>query len=255
MGINMRLNLRGIVFTYTIAVLATQLVGCSKKFSYKESAVPEPVALSHKLENLFKETKLVCFGRYALTIPKEAQLIWGSAYFPSDILIVEGNMASLKDMVESDIAKLKRASKEADITYNSHGPLDRSWQIRYYEDDASKEFNLHFFNTYINILNLIFRLGGAVEKGQSEEQAAAQEALRAKSLRLRTEDDAPAEEGYCIDHGFMVSSFYGNQEMISAGIYLPSLPDVTFSISSNKDAYSDYPKEEFARMKWKNCPC
>ena len=37
--------------------------------------------------------------------------------------------------------------------------------------------------------------------------------------------------------------------MISAGIYLPSLPDVTFSISSNKDAYSDYPKEEFARMK------
>jgi hypothetical protein len=47
----------------------------------------------------------------------------------------------------------------------------------------------------------------------------------------------------------MASSFYGDQEMISAGIYLPSLPDVTFSISSNKDAYSDYPKEEFARIK------
>jgi hypothetical protein len=71
---------------------------------------------------------------------------------------------------------------------------------------------------------------------------------------LRTEDDVPAEEGYCIDHGFMVSSFYGNQEMISAGIYLPSLPDVTFSISSNKDAYSDYPKEEFARMKVEELP-
>jgi hypothetical protein len=254
MDINMRLNHRGIVFTCIIGVLATQLVECSKKFGYKESAVPEPVALSHKLENLFKETKLVCFGRYALTIPKEAQLIWGSAYFPSDILIAEGNMTSLKEMVEGDIAKLRRASKEADITYNNHGPLDGSWQIRYYEDDASKEFNLHFFNTYINIADLIFRIGGAVEKGQSEEQAAAQEALRARSLRLRLEDDVPAEEGYCIDHGFMASSFYGNQEMVSAGLYLPSLPDVTFSISSNKDAYSDYSKEEFARMKVEELP-
>ena len=33
--------------------------------------------------------------------------------------------------------------------------------------------------------------------------------------------------------------------MINAGIHIPAFPDVTFSVSSNKDAYSDYSPEEF----------
>lgn len=52
----------------------------------------------------------------------------------------------------------------------------------------------------------------------------------------------------------MASSFYGDQEMVNVGIYLPSLPDVTFSISSNKDAYADYTKEEFEKKKVEELP-
>jgi hypothetical protein len=230
-------------------ILATSLIACSKKFTYKEIAVPETVALTPKLQDLFKETKLVCFGRYALTVPKEAQLTWGSAWFPSQIDLFRGKREAIKELVEREITRIKSADKTATITYNSPGPIKDSWQFRYYDSEAAKVYNLHFFNTYLNKGDLIFLLGGSVEKGQSEEETAAQEASRAKSLRLRREDDIPSEEGYCIEHGFMTSSFYGGQEMISAGIYLPSFPDVTFSISSNKDAYSDYPKEEFARMK------
>lgn len=230
-------------------MLALPLVACSKEYPYKENAVPETVELSQRLKDLFKETKLVCFGRYALAVPKEAQLISGAPSFPSRIDIFQGDRNAMKGLVDQEIAKIKRADKTSEITYNGPGPIENSWQFRYYEDKFAKELGLHFFNTYINKGNLIFLLGGSVEKGQTEEQAAAEEANRAKSLRLRTEDDVPAEEGYCIEHGFMASSFYGNQEMVSAGIYLPSLPDVTFSISSNKDAYSDYPKEEFARIK------
>jgi hypothetical protein len=246
----MRTNNRTLLAGCCLAlILAAPLIACSKKYTYKENAVPETVALSPRLKNLFKETKLVCFGRYALRVPKEAQLIWGSASFPSQIDIFQRNRAAIKELVDKDIEKIRRADKTADITYSNPGPIENSWQFRYYDSDAAKEYNLHFFNTYINKGDLIFLLGGAVEKGQTEEQAATREASRAKSLRLRTEDDIPSEEGYCIDHGFMASSFYGDQEMISAGIYLPSLPDVTFSISSNKDAYSDYSKEEFARIK------
>jgi hypothetical protein len=230
------------------------LSSCSRKFKYKENAVPETIALSSRLKNLFKETKLVCFGRYGLTVPKEAQVIWGAPSFPSRIYLFKGDSDTMQNLVQRDLAKLKRADKTAEVTYSGFGPIKNSWQFRYYDSNVAKELNLHFFNTYINMGDVIILLGGAVEKGQSEEQAAAQEALRAKSLRLRMEDDVPAEEGYCIDHGFMASSFYGNQEMISAGIYFPSLPDVTFSISSNKDAYSDYSKEEFARMKVEELP-
>ena len=47
----------------------------------------------------------------------------------------------------------------------------------------------------------------------------------------------------------MAGDQYDDQEMVSAGIYLPSLPDVTFSVGSNKDAYADYKKAEFEQMK------
>jgi hypothetical protein len=250
MGMIMRAKNRAVLAGCCFALtLALPLVACSKKYTYKENSVPETVALSERLTRLFKETKLVCFGRYALAVPREAELIPGSASFPSRIDIFPGNRGAIKELVDKHIAKIKRADKTAEITYSNPGPIENSWQFRYYDSRAAKELNLHFFNTYINKGDLIFLLGGSVEKGQTEDQAAEQEANRAKTLRLRTEDDIPSEEGYCIEHGFMASSFYGDQEMISAGIYLPSLPDVTFSISSNKDAYSDYSKEEFARMK------
>ena len=255
MGVNMHTNNRAVFIGCCFAViLAAPLVACSKKYTYKENAVPEAVTLSPRLKSLFNETKLVCFGRYALSVPKEAQVIWGEPSFPSRIYIFQGNRDAIKQIVDRDIAKIKLADKTAEITYSNPGPIENSWQFRYYEDNASKRFHLHFFNTYINKGELIFLLRGSVKAGKNEEEAATQEANRAKSLRLRQENDIPSEEGYCIEHGFMTSSFYGGQEMIAAGIYLPSLPDVTFSISSNKDAYSDYPKEEFARMKVEELP-
>lgn len=245
----MRANKRTVLIGGTAMIVAALLMTCSKTYAYKENAVPEPVALSQRLKNLFKETKLVCFGRYALTVPKEAQVVWGNVSFPSKIYLFNGDQNAIKALVDKEIAKLKFADDDADITYNGRGPIEGSWQMRYYESKAAKQLNLHFFNTYVNRGDLIFLLGGAIEDGQSEEQALALEASRAKSLRLRTEDDVPSDEGYCIEHGFIASAFYGDQEMINVGIHFPDLPDVTFSISSNKDAYADYPKEEFAKMK------
>jgi hypothetical protein len=196
----------------------------------------------------FLKTKLVCFGRYALSVPEEAQMLWGDTSFPSKIYVFEGGEEAVQTKIAKDIAKLKFFDDEADITYNDKGPVEGSWQFRYYEDKAAKEFNLHLFNTYIAKGNLFFLIRGGVEGTQTEEQAVAQQAARARSLRLRVEDDVPSEPGYCLEHGFMASSAYDDQEMVNVGMYLPSLPDVTFSISSNKDAYADYPKAEFEKM-------
>ncbi|MFD0877726.1 T6SS immunity protein Tli4 family protein [Massilia pinisoli] len=217
----------------------------------KGTAVPVTIALSSRLNMLFKENKIVCFGRYALLVPKEAQIIWGKTSFPSEIDFLKGNTVFMKKKITQDIETMRRHDNDVEITYNDGGPIEGSWQIRYYEDKAAKQLNLYLFKTYINKQDFIFLLTGGLDPitGQSEEQALAREVRRAKSLRVRTEADIPAEEGYCIEHGFMASSFYGDQEMVNVGIYLPSLPDVTFSISSNKDAYADYPKEEFEKKK------
>ncbi|MES2741402.1 MAG: T6SS immunity protein Tli4 family protein [Pseudomonadota bacterium] len=209
--------------------------------------MPETVKPSERLQTLFARTKLVCFGRYALEVPEEAELLWGSAGIAGNVIIIDGGLKAGQKRVAEDIAKIKQKNDTADITYNENGPVESSWQIRYYESESAKEYNLHFFKTYVNKGEWTFILGGSVGRVDTEDVAAAKQAERAKSLRLRAADEMPNEAGYCIDHAFMASKLYAEQETVNVGIYLPSLPDVTLSIGSNKDAYADLSKQEFEK--------
>jgi hypothetical protein len=235
---------------YSLAAFVLVLLqACSPSYAYKERAMPETVKLSERLETLFAKTKVVCFGRYALKVPQEAELIWGEASISDDIKFIRGGLEASQRRVAADIAKIKHRNATAEITYNKEGPVEASWQIRFYESDLDKEFKIHLINTYVNKGDLTFILRGAVEKGDIEAVAAARQAALAKGLRMRAANEVPDEPGYCIEHGFMADKLYADQETVSVGIRFPSLPDVTFSISSNKDAYGDYPPAQFETEK------
>jgi len=237
---------RGAILAASLIVLVS-LFGNSRSYTYKETAVPAPVKLSPRLQALFEKTKILCLGRYAIEVPQEAQLDWGGASFPSKVEIVLGDLEKAKAHADERIKKVKWEHDTAEITYDGPGPINDSWQIRYFEDKYAKEDNSLFVYTYISKGNLTFVVGDAIEKGESESTVIARQLSKAKSLRLRAAEEIPAEPGFCIEHGFMFGNQYDDQEMVNAGIYLPSLPDVTFSISSNKDAYADIDKAEFER--------
>jgi hypothetical protein len=237
---------RGAILAASLIVLVS-LFGNSRSYTYKETAVPEPVKLSPRLKALFEKTKILCFGRYAIEVPQEARLDWGGASFPSKVEIVLGDLEKAKAHADERIKKVKWEHDTAEITFGGPGPINDSWQIRYFEDKYAKEDNSLFVYTYISKGNLTFVVGDAIEKGESESRVLARQLSKAKSLRLRAAEEIPAEPGFCIEHGFMLGNQYDDQEMVNAGIYLPSLPDVTFSISSNKDAYADIDKAEFER--------
>lgn len=199
------------------------------------------------LEILFSKTKILCFGRYAITVPIEAELISGGASFPSKIEIIKGGIFEKNRKIENDIKQIKLNDPTSEIVYNGIGPIDDSWQIRYFDGEFSKEDGNLFFKTYITKQDLTFSLGGSIPKGGTIASAAARQATRAKSLRLRDINEIPAEPGYCLVDGFMRDNSYDGQEMVNAGLYFPSYPDVTFSITSNKNAYGDYPPDKFER--------
>ena len=207
--------------------------------------MPEPVKLSLRLQAMFAKTKLVCFGRYAIEVPLEAELVWGGVSIPSRLEIFEGGVGESQRLVSAEIAKIKYKERTAEITYAGEEPLAESWQIRYFQNKFAKEDGQLFFNTYVDKGTFIFVSGDAVSDGETEQLVAGRQAAWAKSIRLRAPDEVPGEPGFCVEHGFMSESQYGDQEMANAGIHLPSLPDVTFSVSSNKDAYGDYSKENF----------
>lgn len=232
------------------------LTACAPSYSYKEKAVPEPVKLSQRLQSLFAKTKLVCFGRYAIEVPLEAKMIIGSVSIPADVKAINGGLEASKLWVAEDVAKIKYAKETAEIIYNGKGPVESSWQIRYFEDEHMKKRGAVYFQTYINKGDLTFFIDDSVQQDKkvdgkidTEAGAANRQAVLARNLRLRAEDEVPAESGFCVEHAFISDKLPPDQETASAGIFLPSFPDVTFSISSNKDAYGDYPPAEFDKYK------
>ena len=79
------------VFGTALAIVIS-FAKSSQSYAYKESAVRAPLKLSARLENLFKQTKILCFGRYALEVPREAQLIIGSAVIRNGVEVLAGGL-------------------------------------------------------------------------------------------------------------------------------------------------------------------
>lgn len=244
---------RGVIVAVSLIVLVS-LFGNSRSYTYKETAVPASVKLSPRLQALFEKTKILCFGRYAIEVPQEAQLISGSPVFGDGIEVVTGGMGKAKALAAEKIKKVKWEEDTADVTYNGPGPITDSWQVRYFADKYKKQRNALFFDTYISKGEITFVLSDTVSHGENESIVIERQLARAKSLRLRAAEEVPTEPGFCIEHGFMPGDRYGDSEQINAGIYLPSLPDVTFSVSSNKDAYADYKADEYEQMKRDELP-
>lgn len=218
--------------------------------------MPDPVKFSQRLNSLFAKTKLVCFGRYAIEVPQEAKLIIGPVGVPTEVKVISGGVEASKLRVAEDVAKIKDAKDTAEIVYSGRGPVEASWQVRYFEDEYNKRRGDLYFNTYINKGDLTFIIDDSVAQNDkiagridTEAGVADRQSVLASNLRLRVADETPSEPGFCIEHAFVPDKFYADQETASAGLFLPSFPDVTFSISSNKDAYGDYPPAEFEKYK------
>ena len=254
MGIEMTfhtLEKAGSYFGAAILALAL-LQACTPSYSYKENDVPEPVKISPRLQLLFSKTKLVCFGRYAIEVPEEAQLMIGPVGVPSDVEVINGGQEATKLRVAADIIKIKSDDDTAEIIYNGEGPGEASWQLRYFDSDFMKKKGSIYFNTYVHKGELTFVYRDSINssnnnKKDTEAATLEKQAAFARNLRLRGPGEVPDEPGFCISHGFVLDRLYSEQETASAGLFLPSLPDVTFSIHSNKNAYGDYPPADFEK--------
>lgn len=230
----------------TITVIAMVFLSAyAKKNSAKESTMSENFKLSKRLDALFLKTKIMCFGRYALEVPQEAQIISGGTIILSEIKTISGGITEKNELIEEEIEKIKKSDPDSEIKYNGKGPVENSWQIQYYDGELSKEGGWLIFKTYILKGNHIFILDGSTRKNETIADSIENQIVRAKNLRLRDINEVPKEPGYCVEHGFMSDDKYESQEMADAGLYFPSLPDVTFSITSNKNAYGDYPPAEY----------
>jgi hypothetical protein len=221
---------------------------------FEGEAMGEGLSSETRLRDTFKRSRLVCFGRYAIEIPWSGELIIGRASMPSDITIVQSGMDGFKELISKEVARIEKRSETAELIYNGVGPISNSWQIRYFADKHKKKRNAVYFSTLIAKGDVTFMTGDGVSSGESESLVADRQAKLAKSLRILGPSEITSEPGFCIENGFAADAAYARQEVIDAGFHFPEHPDVTFSISSNKDAYADLDPSEFAQSKRDTLP-
>ncbi|CAJ0706407.1 hypothetical protein LMG19089_04096 [Ralstonia edaphis] len=197
--------------------------------AFAEKNMSEPVVMSPRLQKLFAKTKHVCFGRNVVEVPAEAELLWGFQEFPAKIVVHVGEAGRLKEMAESYRAKVLASSKTAEITYFRLEPSSNSIEVRSFEDKYARQYGLEAHMTFASSgSNLYEWFTGGKELGRL-----------LHGLRARKNTEIPTAPGVCIDHGFIADSSGSFQEIFGVGIDLPSFPDVSFSILSNKDASTD----------------
>lgn len=212
-----------------MALLSVFALMACQPYSYKEKGVPNQVELSPRLQALFAKTKLVCFGRYVMEVPDEAELIFGSQDFPGKIVTHAGAANRLKESAEVYRSKMREQSDSAEITYFGEGPAENSIEVRFFPSDSAKSYGNERKHTFIAAGSHLFEwfYGG-------EELVPL-----AWGLRARENTEVPKDPGVCIDHGFIADRSGTYQEILRAGIALPSLPDVSFSVDSNKLASAE----------------
>ncbi len=212
-----------------IACLAGLLLMACQPYSYKERGVPNQVELSPQLQALFAQTKLVCFGRYVLAVPVEAELIFGPQDFPAEILTHVGAASRAKDFAEAHRRSVLARNDTAVVTYFGPGPTSHSFEIRSFENKNAKAYGNEDAQTFVVSGKHLFEWSYGGEEL----------APLVRGLRARDNAEIPRDPGVCIDHGFIADSSGKYQEILRAGIVLPSLPDISFSVDSNKLASVD----------------
>jgi len=233
--------MKNIFSLFFITILILPLQSCKNNYHKDGEKMKNSNDETEKLKKLFKNTKTLCFGRYVVTVPSEANLIVGDAALE----VIIGGLNARTRKIKEEIEKIKWTDETADFTYNDKGPIEGSWQFRYYEDELSKKYKLHFFRTFVTKDDFTFIMGDSVRNGESQSATEARQFIKANGIRIRQPEEIPQDPGLCVEHGFLAKNNYAEQEIDDVGLYLPSFPDITFSISSNKDAYGDYSPADF----------
>ncbi len=210
---------------------------------------------SAKIESLFAHTKEICFGRYVLTVPAEAQVAYGRNRIDGQPPIIHRNQAkNIKQIMEQEIQDYKKgkASWQSPIFHRmGAGPLPNSLSMLWSEDQIRLESGDYYLDLWVVKGNDVFEYSGyyvdryakTMTDGnrkevdqqnipRNEQEAWDKLLPLVRATRPRADDEVPTESGFCVPGGFVSDATYKYREQAEMGIRLPSLPDISFSISS-----------------------
>ncbi len=196
-----------------------------------------------QIDALFEKPKLMCFGRYAVELPQEAEQVFGSD-------AIAGGFKPYSAEEYPDARALLHSEWEARPSWNKEqqmvvpitkGPVDGAQYFWFYADAYARRHDQRHLRAAIRRGSKIYLYRGFAvrEAHRPAELIFSNMTALMRGMRAWNGIEVPREPGVCIDGAFIHEPTQRFQEIMSSGFYFPSLPDVSFSVMSNKNASVD----------------
>ena len=192
-------------------------------------------SLSPRLQSLFDKTKTVCFGRFVIEIPATATLVFGPAEVGPFISYLPGEGEKIARHIARDLVDVEMSRE-----YFTRNGIDSLPLFGKVIDGIvpgqkitfnSKDQVGYYINSYVPVgKDLFIQHVGSVMHEDYNAELFNNVAIH---LRLRADDEIPAEPGTCIAGGFLPMAL--DYERVTVGVRLKEFPDVHLSVEVHKN--------------------
>ena len=193
-----------------------------------------------RIDKLFEKTKPVCFGRFVMDVPASATVVPGPQAFGGDIQTLEKGSQSIKLLASAKATQLEKIPHEEEsgsLLRNSiDGPTPGSRVLQFRATStATRVMDVWAYHN-APPQAFLYKTGTAPSEGRTLDTEMREITYVATHLRPRDPSDIPTDPGVCLDVGFIADDSGKFQEIFGVGLRFAEWPDVSFSVSSNKDA-------------------
>jgi hypothetical protein len=186
----------------------------------------------------------MCFGRYAVELPEETEQIMGFQQIAGGF-----EQYSRRDFREPQDLLEARWQKERSHLFRQcemisgfmPGPAENSKHFWYYQNEYAKREDRRWLDGAIAVDSRLYLYEGMTSRtaGLSADELFHRMSTLMRGMHAWDGTSVPREPGVCIDGAFIHEPTHRFQEIMSSGFVFPSLPDVHFSVMSNKNASTE----------------
>lgn len=204
----------------------------------------EPHSKNNRMMALLEKSRTVCIGRFLVDVPKNAEIIYGPARVPVELMRMPGDADKLNAAVADALVQVEKqrsrayrglVSKESVLGKVIDG-IQPKHKIIFGIGKADGAFyNVQsFFSVGDDLFLQEYDVFG---DGKRYEEALKKANMAAALVRIRSEDEIPLEPGLCVDGAFVAEPTAPMSEAVTLGLRLKGFNDVHLSIEMTKKNY------------------
>jgi hypothetical protein len=193
---------------------------------------------------IFQQSKTICIGRFLIDVPKDAEVVYGPARVPVELIRLPGDAHNLESAVsealkegEKDRSRARRGLVSVDSMLGKViDGINSAHKIVFGigRTDGSFYNVQSFFSVGEDLFLQEYEIFG---DGRLYEEAVRKLKMAAALVRGRADNEIPSEPGICVEGAFLGESPVPMAEAVTLGIRLKDFNDVHVSIEMTKKNY------------------